>query len=693
MDLLITDEFRAALDSFEQGLRAQALHKVQLLADNPFHPSLQVHRIRNTDNKWECYVNVSHRIIYDREDGLLRLWRVGDHRIIDRVRNASFAPHTQFFRPSWEEESAATAEAVAPPTYTFAAPTPTPGPFAHFSPTYLRLLGVPAHLVAMVRALPEPEALEQVDGLLPQTLVWLLELLTNPDLEEVLFDPGRLLYRTTLDMLDGYCQGSIRQLMLNLAPEQQQYVRAPRPGITVLKGVAGSGKTTVGIYRAVERAQEGRRVLLLTFSRTLNAVTRTLIESLIGPLPENLEVVNIDRWIGQFLTDRGHALRVLDEPAAFALLQEALASVRREGREAVLQQKDEWFREEIARVIKGAGLRTAVQYLNVERHGRRTALAPDQRMAVWRVYEAYQARLEREGAQDWRDPAVLAYTELLERPLPAPYDDVIIDEGQDLTAQQLRVAQRLIRGGDPLAQRSLLLLGDAAQTIYSRGFSWRQAGIPAQGRTFTLRKNHRNTRQIAEMAALLLSQNKWLRATEEFVEPEWTQRQGPWPLVIRCQDQDRELRAVRERILDLVSDQQFRVSDFVVLCPTNRLCEQVRNHLEAAHLPCVLHKDDEFDLLEEQVKVMTIHAAKGLEFPVVFVVGVREGALPDRGFFRFDQEERELELERQRTLFYVAMTRAAEALFLVTTEGAESGFLRELGPQLRTEAFALSSRQ
>lgn len=668
---------------------------MRLLQENPAHPSLKVHKVKNTDDKWEFYVNMNYRVIYDQAEGQLRLWKLGPHVVVDRVRFASFAAHTAFHRPAWLADEEATPSQADEPvaTHTSQGPVAThtrqgPGPFANFPPAHLRILGVPAGRVRDVRQAPDLDALEQVPDLPPHTLTWLQELLTDPALQGIVFDQGRLLYRTTLDRLEGYCRGSISQLMLNLTPDQQQYVAQPRPGITVLKGVAGSGKTTVGVYRAIERAAAGRRVILLTYNRTLAAVTRSLIESLIGPLPANLTVLNIDRWVAEFLTGRNLAMAPLDDRECMAHLEAALAEVRETGREAVLEQRADFFRDEIARVIKGAGLRTVEQYLGLERHGRQKALGPEQRRAVWRVYEAYQRRLAEAGACDWRDPTDRAYRELLQRPLTDPYDDVIIDEGQDLTPVQLRLAQRLISSRDTEKERSLLLLGDAAQTIYSRGFAWRQAGIPAQGRTHTLRKNHRNTRQIAEAAAALLEQNTLLKSGLDWVAPEWTERNGAWPIIIECDEINRELPAVRERLLDLVGDQRFRVSDFAVICPTNELCERVRDLLFKADIPCALHRDEEFDVLEEQVKILTIHSAKGLEFPVVFLVGVREGVLPHRPPVRLESEERMLELERQRTLFYDGMTRAAEALFLVTTAGARSGFLNELGSKAHTEIFA-----
>ena len=86
----------------------------------------------------------------------------------------------------------------------------------------------------------------------------------------------------------------------------------------------------------------------------------------------------------------------------------------------------------------------------------------------------------------------------------------------------------------------------------------------------------------------------------------------------------------------------------------------------------------------DTVKLMTIHAAKGLEFPVVFVTGFSEGIFPSS---KTIEERRRPGLEEERRLCYVALTRAQKQLYLTDSEGASqngnkklpSRFLEDIG--------------
>ncbi len=101
----------------------------------------------------------------------------------------------------------------------------------------------------------------------------------------------------------------------------------------------------------------------------------------------------------------------------------------------------------------------------------------------------------------------------------------------------------------------------------------------------------------------------------------------------------------------------------------------------------VLRPEDIYDPKAEKVLVSTIHAAKGLEFPVVFICGLEEGLLP-----LVEPPYSQGELEEERRLFYVAITRAKNHLYITWARrrniyGAikkctPSSFLKELDPDV-----------
>ena len=96
---------------------------------------------------------------------------------------------------------------------------------------------------------------------------------------------------------------------------------------------------------------------------------------------------------------------------------------------------------------------------------------------------------------------------------------------------------------------------------------------------------------------------------------------------------------------------------------------------------------DNMEEAEESVTLMTLHSAKGLEFPVVFLVGMEEGIFP--GYKSIGEQK---ELEEERRLCYVGITRAKENLFLTnsrqrttfgsTTHNPPSRFLQEIPKEL-----------
>jgi len=96
---------------------------------------------------------------------------------------------------------------------------------------------------------------------------------------------------------------------------------------------------------------------------------------------------------------------------------------------------------------------------------------------------------------------------------------------------------------------------------------------------------------------------------------------------------------------------------------------------------------DELDEKADAVTLITLHQAKGLEFPAVFIVGLEEGILPHRKSFDDPGE-----MEEERRLCYVGITRAKERLYLLrsyrrslfggSTANPPSRFLHDIAPHL-----------
>ncbi|AIQ14728.1 DNA helicase PcrA [Paenibacillus durus] len=107
--------------------------------------------------------------------------------------------------------------------------------------------------------------------------------------------------------------------------------------------------------------------------------------------------------------------------------------------------------------------------------------------------------------------------------------------------------------------------------------------------------------------------------------------------------------------------------------------------------------NDSEDDRSDAVVLMTMHSAKGLEFPVVFIVGMEEGVFPHSRAFQDNDE-----LEEERRLAYVGITRAEKQLFLScarartlfgrTTANPPSRFLDEIPEELKEDTFMSSDR-
>lgn len=682
--IYLTRQFESDLAGLDKVLQKNVLNTIDHIQRDPRNPGLNSKKQSSIPSRsiWRSRVNDNFRLLWEWWEGNIRLWRVGTHKMIDAIDYIRSRPkeQTRFFARDDTDHSAIEIASLH-------GDSGQPQPFKHVPDNILRLYGVPDEALDAVRAITDEETIWELA--VPKNVQWTLySILSNPDwtLEDLL-DTGQLLYRATVDQLEGYCEGRIKQLLLNLNEEQESYVGIRAKGPILIKGVAGSGKTTIGLYRAHYLAElleergrmfgEGASVLLLTYSTTLTKALQQLYSELYGKeLRYSVTVSAYKEWMIEQLQKTGLRLRAAETKMRRSLVDEAKNGVAREHPEdqVVCRKFSQDLLNEIDQVIRARRIRSLPQYQAVNRVGRGSALDRERhRPILWRIYQRYQQLLDENGLFDWADLARLVQEHC--KPLPQ-YDVVIVDEAQDLPPSDLHLTTQLVR--DYSGLRGLTLLADPAQSIYYRGIPWKEAGINIQGRTRILAKNFRNTQQILEAARCIVESCEDLKADEEFIPPSSSHRHGAKPILVRYSSGGESNSLLAKEIIKLCRSEpyRYRPGDIAVLARSKvLLTKYIEQYLIEQNIPCRFHRNEEFDVLGNEVKLITMHSSKGLEFPVVFLVGLSDQYMPH---IQKDSETKLGDELQERKLFYVSMTRAAERLYLLHPQSYRSRFIHDL---------------
>ena len=244
------------------------------------------------------------------------------------------------------------------------------------------------------------------------------------------------------------------------------------------------------------------------------------------------------------------------------------------------------------------------------------------------------------------------------------YQAILIDEGHDFGPEWVRLATRMV---DP-ATNTLLLLYDDTQSIHERSrnlqFSFKRAGIAAEGRTSVLRTNHRNTRQILETASLIAGNLLREDAQDDDgisrVLPASSGRDGPAPFITRLQAFREEAFKVAEQ-LAAAHQRGHAWGDMAIICRHTWMRDECVNVLQLRKLPYETRSASTASAPSDSIKLLTMQACKGLEFAVVALPGVGHMPGPD------DNEQEEARL------FYIAATRATEQLVITASRTGAFG--------------------
>jgi superfamily I DNA/RNA helicase/mRNA-degrading endonuclease RelE of RelBE toxin-antitoxin system len=491
------------------------------------------------------------------------------------------------------------------------------------------------------------------------------------------------------EQIELYLAGTLKGFLLKLDPEQEKLARKSLKGPTMVKGGPGTGKSLVALYRIRNLLKPDSqltifgdyipKILFVTYTKTLIEASKQLLEPLIGEHNKKVEINNIDKIVRQIVLSCGLPFNPASPRAMTEALNTASKSLLdKESTDKFLLMNffnklgTHYLIDEFKWVVEGRQILTPELYLQEDRIGRGIRLDQKERSWLWELHKLYLQELEKIGKQTWGTLRLWALKSLTEDNYRNDvFDVVIVDEAQDLTPVALRICLALCK--DP---EGLYMTADYSQSIYQRGFSWNRvdSAIQVRGRTTILKYNYRSTQQISDGALQLLK-----RCTSS--DPETVSlipvNQGPRPRLIQCASRKDEIVEAARFIRSSIKELGLQLDSAAVLVRTNKLAEDVVREFEALNLNAKQVIGDSIQLDSQKIKVMTIHSAKGLEFPVVAVVRVDRDQFPLMMNAR-DIDEREARLEEERRLLAVGMSRAMRRLAVIYDHNWPSIFIKEL---------------
>jgi superfamily I DNA/RNA helicase/mRNA-degrading endonuclease RelE of RelBE toxin-antitoxin system len=462
-----------------------------------------------------------------------------------------------------------------------------------------------------------------------------------------------------------------------LHPQQKRLVTARTKGPMRVTGAAGTGKTVTAMHRAAYLVRDvwrgpDDRLLLTTYTVNLAADIRHLLKKLLEPEDlVRIEVTNLDAWANRFLAECGKPMRLATETDRRQAWDRAMALWEVPG------YARSFFDAEWRDVILAQDIQDVDTYVHAIRIGRGVSVGRAERRQVWDVFTEYRDQLATQGIVEAEEILRLARRELESQGKPPRYRSVIVDETQDISPEGLKLL-RAIAG--PERPDDMFLVGDAHQRIYGRLTPLGQSGIHVRGRrSRTLRVNYRTTAAISRWSLGVLGQQDYddLDTGKVSRKGQVSLRKGEAPTVRIFQSRADEAEYVATEVAALVSGGVPPESICVVGRTRDLVAEQFLPLIEQrGQSTVVLGKE----LVETPgIRLATMHRVKGLEFPIMFVVGVDRDHLPlvlNRDGTEDPVLQRQHE-QRERCLLYVAASRARDRLF-VTGTGEPSSFLVEL---------------
>jgi mRNA-degrading endonuclease RelE of RelBE toxin-antitoxin system len=662
------------ISTFPTDRAALLWDKIEALVSDPLPDGKVKKKLKNAEGVYRLRVT-DHRVFYRFGENWISL--LGIRRRAEDTYDSVPQVDGEVAAPNDGDDNLdAIIAAAQPPVFRFSAvvaESSLPEPITH---ELLRELGVPlAAVPTLMRCTTEDALLDAAVS--PDVLSRVVDRLFPPTLERLDQQPD-LVVPSTRDLVR-FKEGDLLGFLLRLDEDQLKLTQWAMRGPTMVRGGAGTGKSTVALYRVkalLERpgALGTERVLFSTYTQSLLTVTEQLLEQLLTP--EQLRrvdvatcdqiawrIVNKVRKVGALLSNadllkRLARVRKTHTPGGSAF--EAKLRAR-----ALERLTDAWLLEEFEWIIEGRGLTSLEEYQQAARPGRGLPLNERSRIAVWELYESFTEDAGERYSALRREALQLHAADAR----AVSYDYVIVDEAQDLSPVSLALMAVVCTTAE-----GLFFAADNKQSLYSRNYTWSSAHprLQFRGRTAVLSRNYRSTREIDRAAFSLLMADEG----EELVAST-SVHDGPLPVLVRGIDAEKQAEWIVRFVRQMARHLHLKSSAAAVLVPVAAIGQTLAAELQRLGMEARFFVGREIDLKSDVVRVLTLHAAKGLEFPIVVVAGLESQNWP----VPEDFDDAGLFLERARNdrrVLYVGLTRAMRGLMLIVPDGCRHPAVTDL---------------
>lgn len=489
-------------------------------------------------------------------------------------------------------------------------------------------------------------------------------------------------------------------MILNI--DQRKIVDSDVTGDMLIRGVAGSGKTTVAVHRIPilldYYTKEADKVLLLTYNRALidyvhylysKMDRQTTLEDLEGK-QDALDIMTIDKLIRNLFNQ----LHIKHAKKPIPKVEEKYNTIKFVINQLQSKYADiSWFNENNAIFllneldwIKACDLDSIAMYQEADRLGRAAAIKEagnmqgmqrikknsKQREAIYECYQFYTNIMRKKGFYDFSDMAKIV-KEKFATINPEKYTHILVDEAQDLSKLQLDIIRKIY---DEKEYSSATFITDTSQSIYEKSWlsyhPFTTVGFNMSGRARILSKNYRTTKQVAMAAYSLTEKDTSITSNELYVKPQFVEREGSFPVYKNFRSDEEELGYITSVIKKKAN--KFDLQDMVIIARNRKQLEVAKEYLVQHGIDAKVYSDKvKFD--DSVIKLFTMHAIKGLEFKVIFIIGLNDGIIPYRSKCEAD-DNYNAEIQDKK-LLYVGMTRAEEKLYM-TSSGKESSFIKDI---------------